>query len=97
MTASLSMLIIDRTVFYCLTHMACPHYAIPILAIFETCSLGQSPPLNSNKQRLGSAELALIDVNAQRLTALAHTLVETRSVRQVPALNKNKLPDRQGF
>lgn len=97
MTASLSMLLIDRTVFYCLTHMACPHYAIPILAISETCSLGQSPPLNSNKHRLGSAELALIDVNAQRLTALAHTLVETRSVRQVPALNKNKLPGRQVF
>ena len=78
-------------------HLTCSRHTILVPAASETRSLGQSPPLNPNKYRLGSAELALIDVNAQRLTALTHTLVETRSVRQVPALNKNKLPGRQGF
>lgn len=82
---------------FCSVHLTCSRQTIPVLATSETCSFGQSPPLNPNKHRFGSAELALIDVNAQRLTALTYTLVETRSVRQVPALNKNKLPGRQGF
>ncbi len=74
--------------YFILVRQTCSRRSIRKLAASETRSLGQSLPLNPNKRRLGFAKLALIDVNAQGLTALTYALIETSSARQVPALRK---------